>query len=202
MSLNDFYDKEYFEGGKSNYQGYEWKHQKGNWTKYAGEIKQFLNPRNAVDLGCAKGFFVHAMREQGIEAKGIDVSEYAIQHAYGLSKGHIVQGDFASGAITFRGFDLVTCMDVIEHIPEGEALDSFVSGIRESLNIGGYALIRTVFYRHPKDTDPTHVTIQPREWWVSGFAQFGLDYADAKFAEMFDQDGVADVNTMLFIRNK
>jgi len=44
---------------------------------------QLSNESAVLDIGCAKGFMLHDMRRliPGITVKGIDVSEYAINHA-------------------------------------------------------------------------------------------------------------------------
>ena len=44
----------------------------------ADHIVRSLRPRRVLDAGCAKGFLVEALWERGVEAYGIDISEYAI----------------------------------------------------------------------------------------------------------------------------
>ena len=44
----------------------------------ADRIVAEIKPRRVLDLGCAKGFLVEALRDRGVEAFGIDVSAYAI----------------------------------------------------------------------------------------------------------------------------
>src|SRR6266699_3931927 len=53
------------------------------WQTYFGQIADLivsgLAPRTVLDAGCAIGFLVEARRERGVEAWGIDISEYAIE---------------------------------------------------------------------------------------------------------------------------
>ena len=44
----------------------------------ADQVVAEIKPRRVLDVGCAKGFLVEALRDRGVEAFGIDVSEYAI----------------------------------------------------------------------------------------------------------------------------
>ncbi|MDD9370982.1 MAG: methyltransferase domain-containing protein, partial [Acidimicrobiales bacterium] len=44
----------------------------------ADKIVRQLAPARVLDAGCAKGFLVQQLRARGVEAFGIDISEYAI----------------------------------------------------------------------------------------------------------------------------
>src|SRR5215470_19512911 len=52
------------------------------WTDFfaavADRIVADIKPQRVLDVGCAKGFLVEALRDRGVEAFGIDVSRYAI----------------------------------------------------------------------------------------------------------------------------
>ncbi len=73
-----------------------------------GIIIRELQPKSILDYGCGKGRLVEYLRKkyQDIEVCGYDpaVKEFAI-----LPK---------------RKFDLITCTDVLEHIPEDELIES------------------------------------------------------------------------------
>ena len=44
----------------------------------AERIASDINPGSVLDAGCAYGFLVELLRQQGVEAWGIDISSYAI----------------------------------------------------------------------------------------------------------------------------
>ena len=44
----------------------------------ADQIIRCLRPRRVLDAGCAMGFLVEALWDRGIQAYGIDISQYAI----------------------------------------------------------------------------------------------------------------------------
>jgi 2-polyprenyl-3-methyl-5-hydroxy-6-metoxy-1,4-benzoquinol methylase len=69
------YTKGYFEEAEgSHYHGYE------DWPQFkdrAEWIKKEYNPKAVLDIGAAKGFLVKHLRDLGIKADGVDLSEYA-----------------------------------------------------------------------------------------------------------------------------
>src|SRR5262249_36252556 len=52
------------------------------WLNFFGSVADHvvkdIGPRTVLDVGCAKGFLVEALRDRGVDAYGLDVSEYAI----------------------------------------------------------------------------------------------------------------------------
>jgi SAM-dependent methyltransferase len=72
----------------------------------------------ALDVGCATGFLVEVLRERGIDAQGCDVSQFAIDHASPGAVGHIRLANlFAGLPWDDRSFDLVTALEILEHLP-------------------------------------------------------------------------------------
>ena len=57
-------------------------HWLGFFGGIADRIVREINPRTALDAGCAMGFLVEALRERGVEAYGVDISEYAISQVH------------------------------------------------------------------------------------------------------------------------
>src|SRR6476660_8383941 len=56
------------------------------WSRFFGQVADAivreLRPRTVLDVGCAMGFLVEELRIRGVEAWGIDVSEYAIANVH------------------------------------------------------------------------------------------------------------------------
>ena len=44
----------------------------------AEHIVKRINPETVLDAGCAMGFLVEGLRNRGVQAYGIDISQYAI----------------------------------------------------------------------------------------------------------------------------
>jgi SAM-dependent methyltransferase len=143
--------------------------QNPHWLKFFGdvadEIVRRLNPRTVLDVGCAKGFLVECLRDRGVEAYGFDVSEYAISEVRPDIKPYCWVGSATNGIS--QNYDLITCIEVCEHLPESDAQDA----IRQ-MSVHGD---RILFSSTPGDfTEPTHVNVRPVIDWLRLFAQFSF----------------------------
>ncbi len=53
-----------------------------HWLEFFGglasQIIRSLRPSSVLDAGCAWGFLVEAFWDRGVEARGVDISQYAI----------------------------------------------------------------------------------------------------------------------------
>lgn len=81
-----------------------------------GLIKSLLNfykPIKSLDLGCGLGYFVAYLREQGIDAWGVEAEDLA-EHF--KSPGHQIKKDLSQPLDLQEKFDLVICLEVVEHI--------------------------------------------------------------------------------------
>ena len=99
----------------SGYERYD--RQTSNANAAAYMVWQAFPAATALDVGCATGFVVEALRELGVAAEGVDISRYAITHAAAGARGHIRQGDLRSGLPFEDGtFDVVTALETLEHL--------------------------------------------------------------------------------------
>lgn len=76
-SETDRFDKTFFEGGaeRGSYHDYEFSKLREPFEMAAKWTKDRFNPKKVLDVGCAKGFLVYALREIGIASFGVDVSQ-------------------------------------------------------------------------------------------------------------------------------
>ena len=81
-------------------------------------VWRFLPVRKTLDVGCAFGFFVEAEREFGLDARGVDVSQYALDHAALGARGHVRYGNLLHRLPFGRGaFEGVSLFETLEHLP-------------------------------------------------------------------------------------
>jgi SAM-dependent methyltransferase len=90
------------------------------WPAFFGAIAdqliRALQPKRVLDVGCALGFLVEAFWDRGVEAWGIDVSQYAISQVRRDMQPYCRLASVADG---IEGeYDLITCIEVLEHMPE------------------------------------------------------------------------------------
>ncbi|MFN8423832.1 MAG: methyltransferase domain-containing protein [Anaerolineae bacterium] len=149
------------------------------WLAFFGRIADRivadLAPRTAMDVGCALGFLVESLRARGVDAHGLDVSEYAIGQAHPDVAPYLA---VASATQPLPGrYDLVTCIEVLEHMPADEA--------ERAVDVLTAAADTVLFSSSPTDhVEPTHVNVRPPEEWAAAFARRGF-YRDADFDAAF-----------------
>jgi 2-polyprenyl-3-methyl-5-hydroxy-6-metoxy-1,4-benzoquinol methylase len=168
-----WYDADYFEHGcTSNWdRGYHWSlfqtvfRDAGAWL-----VESFPEARSALDIGCAKGFLVRALRERGIAAFGFDHSAWAIDHAEPSARPYLRLAS-VDDASWEQGFDLASAMFVLESLTEAQ-LRGFLPRARSWVRQGLVAVIASLGAA-PRDRDLTRVTQRDRAWWRALFLECG-----------------------------
>lgn len=111
-----------------------------------------LNGKTVLDVGCGGGILSESMARQGATVKGIDLSRKALQVAdlHSLESGiHVDYEEVAVEALAAREperFDVVTCMEMLEHVPNPS---SVVSACAKLARPGGTVFFSTL-NRTPK----------------------------------------------------
>jgi SAM-dependent methyltransferase len=104
-----------------------------------------------LDVGCAFGFVVEALRELGVDSQGVDVSQYAIDHAAPGARGHISYGNMLYRLpFADASFDVVTALETLEHLPP----DDVPHAIRELRRITRSYLVATIPSFGPNPNGP------------------------------------------------
>jgi ubiquinone/menaquinone biosynthesis C-methylase UbiE len=80
-----------------------------------------------LDVGCAKGFMLHDFKElmPNLTVAGIDISEYAIQHAIETVKPFLLVGDVRELPYPDKWFDLVISINTVHNLPLAECKQAF-----------------------------------------------------------------------------
>ena len=100
-----------------------------------------------ADIGCGGGLLSEALARAGAKVTGIDLGEKVIQvarlHLFesDLQVDYRVQSSAALAAEAPGAFDLVCCMELIEHVPDPAAL---VADLAVMLRPGGQLFVSTL----------------------------------------------------------
>jgi SAM-dependent methyltransferase len=109
----------YFDGPRE--QGYGGYRYDGRWvavSRTAVERYGLAPGHRTLDIGCAKGFFVHDLAQvvPGLEAWGLDVSAYALAHAHPGAAGRLVRGDARALPFPDGAFDAVFAINTVHNL--------------------------------------------------------------------------------------
>ena len=102
-----------------------------------------LAGRSAIDVGCGAGLLAEPLARLGAHVTGIDAAPENIGAARAHAAASGLAIDYVAGGIEdLRGrrFDLVTSMEVIEHVADPAA---FVAGLASALAEGGLMILST-----------------------------------------------------------
>jgi SAM-dependent methyltransferase len=172
------FDEAYFTSA-SNYAGkYDTYNPPHKIAGYLREIRALRPNGTLLDVGCAFGRLLRAASEH-YTCEGVDISAYALgrarQNASGIRLFHSSIQDFQPG----RTYDVVTCFDVLEHVPD---LDDAIARLRSLMAPGGILAMAVPVYDSPLgwlfgliDRDPTHVHRFTREDWLRRLGAAKLD---------------------------
>ncbi len=97
-----------------------------------------------LDLGCAGGFMAEALEDRGAQVTGIDPATDAIAAARAHAVGRGITYDVGVGeALPYAdgSFDVVVCVDVLEHV---EDLEQVLREVARVLRPGGLFLFDTI----------------------------------------------------------
>lgn len=131
---------------------------------------KLFTPVATLDVGCAKGYLVKSLCDLGIDASGIDPSEYAVSQVPPEISDKIQPGMAQSIPFDNDTFDVVTCFDVMEHIP----VQQVPKVLKELLRVSKqWVVLRVVTREVEGDIDPSHETIRGKDWWAEKIEKAG-----------------------------
>lgn len=131
-----------------------------------------ITPDDSVlDFGCARGYVVKALRQEGYCAYGFDVSEWATKNAHPDISNYITR----SPEVAFRQrYDWVIVKDVLEHV------DDLFKTVDTLMGVAHKGLFAVVPLAHGDrydvadyELDSTHIHRNPLKWWVGQFHRPG-----------------------------
>jgi SAM-dependent methyltransferase len=98
------------------------------------------SPRNLLDIGCGKGFFLETCASEAISCKGLEISDQAADFARTNLGLDVLCGDIHGAKSQLPTFDAITMWGVIEHLANPVAV---LKDAQEILAPGGLLFITT-----------------------------------------------------------
>lgn len=153
VALSRQYGRAYFDGTRdTGYGGYRYD---GRWIPIAEDMVQHfgLKPgQRVLDVGAAKGFLVKDLMKvcPGLEAFGLDISEYAVMNCEPEVIGRLHLGDCRKLPFPDASFDAVIAINVVHNVDRDEC----VQAVREVQRVSrGGAYIQVDSYRTPAERE-------------------------------------------------
>ncbi len=195
------FDKDYYTDGiakgLSCYENYRWIPELTYPMAHA--FFNFLNLKkksNVLEFGCAHGFLIKCLIDYGVNAYGVDISDYAIKNCHNdinkrlaLIKNNNLTNSLKK--LNFKKkFDWIISKDVFEHIPINhlKTLLNQMSKISKKLFVivplGEKSRYRIKQYH----LDKTHIVIKNEKWWINLFEDNGFS-SEKMFYKV---DGIKD----------
>lgn len=156
------YTREYYMDGKrlglSNYERYEWK--PDLTLPFARHLQWYLHLTVGdivMEIGAARGFLVKALRMHGLNARGMDISDWAVENCDPAVRDYM-STQFVSGE---KMYDWIIGKDLAEHLAL-EELKALVPLWGFSARKGIFLVVPLTDYyggryiREEDEADPTH----------------------------------------------
>jgi len=175
-----YYDKDYYQGKKGEYR-------LSFTTSFFGRafhniinfyraliIKLFINPKNALDVGCGTGQLICWLRFFGIEAYGIEISKHALELVDKKIKPFIQESDIIKLPYEDNKFDLVLTYDVMEHLERSKLKKATGETIRVSKKYILHKIytLENYWINLTHGYDFSHLSVFTHRYWQSLFLSF------------------------------
>jgi 2-polyprenyl-3-methyl-5-hydroxy-6-metoxy-1,4-benzoquinol methylase len=108
-------------------------------NEIARRFAPYRQHNRLLDVGCGNGGMLLAARESGWQAQGLEVSTPAVEHVRKLGF-EVRQGFLQDARFPDAHFDVITVIEVLEHVPD---LPAFVAELSRLLRPGGYLFATT-----------------------------------------------------------
>jgi SAM-dependent methyltransferase len=144
---------EYFDGDRT--QGYGGYRDDGRWIPVAETFCEHWSLKSGdrvLDIGCAKGFLVKALLQvcPGIEAFGVDISEYAVSQAPPETRDRILVANATNLPFEDKSFKAAISINTIHNLDE----DGCIKALREMERVApGRGYVQVDSYLTPEQKE-------------------------------------------------
>lgn len=109
-------------------------------------IKNIMKNKKVLDVGCGYGEYLQLYQKRGFKVTGIDIDKKAIKDVKNAKYGSVTNLPFKN-----RSFDIINCIDVLEHVYDEEKSFSEISRV---IKKGGILIMTVPNASFPITYDP------------------------------------------------
>lgn len=202
MSNQKSFSENYFDSGKKTmgqYASYEAARFYPAFNAMGEFIKKRIAPERVLDLGCAKGYLVDVLRDKGIEAFGVDISNYAIEQGPAKIRAYLETCDLNTEDLPYPDnyFNCIICIGTLEYISNQQHA---LAEITRALAKDGILLMTTLDY--VPEGDELRKYARSKNRWIETFKalSFESDLAlgEAVFANYVKMIAEFEIRKALF----
>lgn len=141
-------------------------------------IAGMLHPKRVLDIGAGIGATILGFDVIGVSAYGIEPNQYLYLHSQTHNKLHGKICNTKMNSKSARVFakmtnaDVVTCIEVMEHVTDAEILDT-VSNI---IQYTDWFVFSSTPKKTENDKDWGHINIKSEAQWIDFFTRAGLKF--------------------------
>lgn len=184
-----------------------------------------LQDLKLADVGCGGGIFAEALAKNGAQVTGIDASEKAIETAIEHAAAAQLKIDYRCelaedlSASSANQFDVVTCMELLEHVPSPQSViqacsdlvkpggDVFFSTINRNLKSYAFAIIGAEYllkllpqgmHNYAKFIKPSELAAWSRQSGLDVMRIIGITYRPLQ--KTYQLSSNTDVNYIIHCR--
>lgn len=160
-------------------------------------VLEYTKPSSVIDVGCGVGTWLSVWQKSGIDdITGVD-GNYVRSQDLLIPNDKFITSDLEKPFSLQRKFDLVSCLEVAEHIRPGNA-EHFIHSI---CNLGDIVLFSAAI---PGQEGTLHYNEQYPGYWIKLFEQNNFKPYDCIREQVWNNTKVSwwyRQNIMFFIRN-
>lgn len=124
---------------------------------------EHCRPKNALDVGFGTGAVLKGLVELGVDAHGVEPIAAACELMAEPYRSRVSLGDALHTGAADDSYDLVLCLDVLEHLPEEQS----VAAVAELLRVSRRWVLLNICYWTDSNArkDSTHINLHSKGWW-------------------------------------
>lgn len=138
--LEDHLSKSNFTGGRST-----WSQNRQKLDYIFSKTKKYFCTAEAIcDIGIGEGYMLRRYHRLGKKVTGIDISQFSIEHLTKVFAEEnrsidLIHADLSKMTPVADRFDIITCFDILEHIPTNGFVPA-IESLKTMLKPGGYLI--------------------------------------------------------------